>query len=77
MWVALTLARQVRATGPGQDPPWQDRGLVLGAALGLVLLLLHSAADYPLRTLSLAGYAALLACLSLGSNALRIDKRLQ
>jgi O-antigen ligase len=66
-WVVRGLWRQLRALRAGHDPPWPERGLVLGATLGLVLLGLHSAVDYPLRTLTLASVAALLASIALGA----------
>ena len=58
------LARTLRR--PTDDPDDRHssfRGLTLASVLGLALLLLHSGADYPLRTLSLAGCAALLAAM--------------
>lgn len=49
---------------PRRDP---HRGLKLGAAVALALLALHSAFDYPLRTLAIECYAALLVALLVGS----------
>jgi O-antigen ligase len=44
----------------------EGRGLEAGAAFALVLLALHSIVDYPLRTLTLATLASLLAAVLLG-----------
>jgi O-antigen ligase len=51
----------------------ESRGLEAGAAFALVLLALHSAVDYPLRTLTLATLASLLAAVLLGGA--RIQRR--
>ncbi len=43
------------------------RGLQIGAGFGLLLLAIHSLVDYPLRTLTMATYAALLAAILVGT----------
>lgn len=48
-------------------PRDRHRGFLLGAAFALALLALHSAVDYPLRTMSLQAYAALLVAVLVGS----------
>jgi O-antigen ligase len=59
-WIALLAAFMVWARpgpGPGRRPDW----LVVGSWLGLMVMLAHSAVDYPLRTPALMTVAALLA----------------
>ena len=72
--VALLLRRLVqlwRAQSPGassgEAPRDRHRGMKLGAAVALAMLALHSALDYPLRTLALECYAALLVAMLVGS----------
>ena len=61
------LLRQWRNLGrpPRPHDPSHDthRALRFGATFGLLLLALHSAVDYPLRTLALESYAGLLVAL--------------
>jgi O-antigen ligase len=70
-WLGAQLQRQWRAQHVGPEVPAAERdhhrGLALGAAFALLLLALHSAIDYPLRTLALQGYAALLAAVLVGT----------
>jgi O-antigen ligase len=64
------LRQQWRAQLPGGAGPGMQRshhrGLALGAALALALLALHSLLDYPLRTLTLQCWAALLIAVLVG-----------
>ena len=58
--IGVALFRALRQSDTSTATPCQARGLVIGAGLGSLLLLLHSIADYPLRTLSAAACFALL-----------------
>jgi len=69
-WIALLLAFAVWArprTGPDR-PDW----LAVGAWVGVVLILAHSAVDYPLRTPAMMTVAALLAGIAAAG---RLDTR--
>lgn len=69
----LLLARALRRSliDPDMDEPHKQggdyRALQLGAGLSLALVAIHSAVDYPLRTLALSTFAALLAAVVVGS----------
>jgi O-antigen ligase len=65
--LVLALRKHLRVKPHVHDSETHDRGLTIGAGLALVLVALHSAVDYPLRTLSMATYAGLLAAVLLGS----------
>jgi len=65
--IAAQLRKFLRNAGSHQGDDRHHRGLKLGAALSLLLIALHSAVDYPLRTLTIDTYAALLAAVLLGS----------
>jgi O-antigen ligase len=65
--VGWQLRKYLLATQAEDGDETQHRGLKLGAAFSLLLLILHSLVDYPLRTLALASYAGLLAGVLLGS----------
>jgi hypothetical protein len=59
--VLVRLVQQMRNVRAPPGPIRKNRALLLGATLGLTLVLLHSFADYPLRTVTMAAVAALLA----------------
>jgi len=66
--LVVLVAQSVRLwRGRGEEAsgPIEDRGLRAGAAFGLLLLALHSFVDYPLRTLTMASIAGLLAAVVL------------
>lgn len=65
--LVVALHRQFRSAPAPRARETRDRGLAMGAGIGLLLIAMHSAVDYPLRTLSMAAYAALLAAVLLGS----------
>ena len=65
--VGWQLRKYVRGDEEGRRNEMQYRGLKLGASLSLLLIALHSIVDYPLRTLTIATYASLLAAVLLGS----------
>jgi hypothetical protein len=65
--VGWQLRKYLRSPDEGRSNEMQYRGLNLGAALSLLLIALHSIVDYPLRTLTIATYASLLAAVLLGS----------
>jgi O-antigen ligase len=68
LWQLLRQWRaQTSRSGADEAPHDSHRGTHLGAAFALLLLALHSAVDYPLRTLAIEAYAALLAALLVGS----------
>ncbi|MFM1886736.1 MAG: hypothetical protein RL026_1893 [Pseudomonadota bacterium] len=67
----LRLGWQAWQRVPGEHH--RNQGQTLGAAAGLLLLALHSALDYPLRTTALACVAALLLALLNGSVRARRD----
>lgn len=65
LWVVL---RKMLSKPAGlHDEDTHHRGLQLGAGFGLAISLVHSLADYPLRTLTLASYAALLVAVIVGT----------
>jgi O-antigen ligase len=65
--VGWQLRKYLRSPDEGRSDEMHYRGLNLGAALSLLLIALHSIVDYPLRTLTIATYASLLAAVLLGS----------
>lgn len=65
--VGWQLRKYLRSPDEYRSNQMQYRGLNLGAALSLLLIALHSIVDYPLRTLTIATYASLLAAVLLGS----------
>jgi O-antigen ligase len=65
--LVLALRRRLTVAPDVHTSETHDRGLALGAGLGLLLIAAHSAVDYPLRTLTTATFAALLAAELLGS----------
>ena len=65
--IGWQLRKYVRGDEEGRRNEMQYRGLKLGASLSLLLIALHSIVDYPLRTLTIATYASLLAAVLLGS----------
>ena len=65
--VGWQLRKYVRGDEDRRRNEMQYRGLKLGASLSLLLIALHSIVDYPLRTLTIATYASLLAAVLLGS----------
>jgi hypothetical protein len=65
--IGWQLRKYVRGDEGGRRNEMQYRGLKLGASLSLLLIALHSIVDYPLRTLTIATYASLLAAVLLGS----------
>jgi len=60
--------------GPGRDEDLRYPGLTFGVALALVLLALHSAVDYPLRTLTLGSLCAVMAAV-LATSSRRTQQR--
>ena len=58
--IVLTSLRSLLQPDDASNTAGRPSNVAVGAALGLVLLILHSMADYPLRTLSMASYTALL-----------------
>lgn len=65
--LAIQLVWRLRRVSEEGGQRGQQRGMEVGAAFALLLLLLHSIVDYPLRTLTIASFAALLAAVLLGS----------
>lgn len=65
--LVLTLRRMLARPANQHDEDTHHRGLQLGAGFGLAITLVHSMVDYPLRTLTIASYAALLAAIMLGT----------
>jgi len=68
--LAATCVRLWREGRVSEVETHPDHGLEVGAAFALWLLVLHSIVDYPLRTLTLAVFAALMAAI-LASSARR------
>lgn len=64
--VVVQVRRHLRPSEGAEAGEGNHRGVKLGAAFGLLLLALHSLVDYPLRSLAVAAFAALLAALLLG-----------
>jgi O-antigen ligase len=62
-WVARATVRAWRTQDTGEPYAPIDRALPRAASIGLVLLLAHSAVDYPLRTTALSVVFAVLAAL--------------
>ncbi len=73
--VVAQVRKYLRASNGTENGEGTHRGVKLGAAFALLLLLLHSLVDYPLRTLAIASYAALLAAVLLGSVRISGRKR--
>jgi O-antigen ligase len=65
--VGWQLRKYLRGPDDDRSNEMQYQGLNLGAAFSLLLIALHSIVDYPLRTLTIATYASLLAAVLLGS----------
>lgn len=62
-----TMKKKLQPPEGVHDEDTHHRGLQIGAGFGLALLLVHSLVDYPLRTLTLASVAALLAAILAGT----------
>ena len=71
--IGVQLRKYLQPKTPDSGPMTHHRGLKLGAAFSLLLLAVHSFVDYPLRTLTIATYVALLAAVLQGS--VRISRR--
>jgi hypothetical protein len=75
--LGVQCARLWRERHQPADEEADDLGMRVGASLGLVLIALHSSVDYPLRTLTMASIAALLAAVMLGKSRMSADSRWQ